>query len=241
MVPAAEQRASGVLLRSEDAAVRARRHLLRDASPAVRQRCERDGVLQRAVGSDRRLDRFEDLRRDEGRTESRWLVRAGGGHQRRWPHHGAAMESDYRARRIAPLCGRHHGRQRTWRSWRGRRRERRGRRTGSQARYARELQSLRRDSEPCGRFHLGRGRTLPRVPRASRPRQESAAVVHGGDLQGAGARLRSARCGHRYQRRRLDGARRQQPPRELRSPEVQADHRAAQGRWQRVRGRVDAL
>ena len=77
LVPAAQQRPAGVVLRSEDEAVHADRHLLRDAPPAVRQRCERDGLLQRAERADRRLDRHEGLRRDEGRAEGGRLVRPG--------------------------------------------------------------------------------------------------------------------------------------------------------------------
>ena len=67
VVPAAQQRPSGVVLRSEDEAVHAHRHLLRDAPPAVRQRRERDRVLQRAVRPDRRLDRLKvyDETKDE--------------------------------------------------------------------------------------------------------------------------------------------------------------------------------
>ena len=68
LVPADAERPPGVVLRPEDQAVHADRHLLRHASPAVRQRRQRDGVLQRAVGPDRRLDRHEGAttrRKDE--------------------------------------------------------------------------------------------------------------------------------------------------------------------------------
>ena len=99
-----------------DEAVRAHRHLLRDAPPAVRQRRERDGLLQRTVGTDRRVDRHQGVRRDEGRAESRRLVRAGRRHQRRRPHHSSALEPHHRTRRIDSLFGRHGGSTSTWRA-----------------------------------------------------------------------------------------------------------------------------
>ena len=53
LVPAAEQRPPGVVLRSEDQAVHADRHLLLHAPSAVRQRPRRDRVLQRTGRPDR--------------------------------------------------------------------------------------------------------------------------------------------------------------------------------------------
>ena len=62
LVPAQEQRPAGVVLRSQDAEVAADRHLLQHAPPAVRQRCQRDAVFQRAERPDVRLDRHEGVR-----------------------------------------------------------------------------------------------------------------------------------------------------------------------------------
>ena len=95
--PLQHQRTPGVRLRSEDEAVHADRHLLLDAPSAVRQRRERDPLLQRADGSDRRLDRHEGLRPDQGRAEGRRLVRPGRRHQRRRQDH-AAVEFSRRPR-----------------------------------------------------------------------------------------------------------------------------------------------
>ena len=100
-----------------DAGVHAHRHVLFDASPAVRQRSRRDGVLQRAARSDLRLDRHEGLRPDEGRAESGGLVRAGARHQRRRQDH-EAVECPGRSREFGAVPGRHdrrrRGRTRTW-------------------------------------------------------------------------------------------------------------------------------
>ena len=74
LVPAHEQRPSGVVLRSENAEVAVDRNLLQHAPSAVRQRCRRDGVLQRTERSDLRLGRHEGLRQDARRrrkTKSR--------------------------------------------------------------------------------------------------------------------------------------------------------------------------
>ena len=98
VVPAGAQRTPGVVLGSEDEAVHADRHLLFDAPPAVRQRCERDRLFQRALRADRRLDRHQGLRRDEGRAEGGRLVRSGHRHQRRRQDHASAMEPDHRPR-----------------------------------------------------------------------------------------------------------------------------------------------
>ena len=89
VVPAAQQRPAGLLLRPHDAGVHADRYVLRHAPPAVRQRPRRDGVFQRAERSDVRLDRHQGVRPDQGRTEGRRLVRAGARHQRRRQDHEA--------------------------------------------------------------------------------------------------------------------------------------------------------
>src|SRR5262249_20336012 len=62
LVPAARLGPAGAVLRPEAEAVHADRYLLLDAPPPVRQRRERDGVLQRALGPDLRLDRLEEVR-----------------------------------------------------------------------------------------------------------------------------------------------------------------------------------
>ena len=81
----------------------------------------------------------------------------------------------------------------------------------------------------------------PRLPRPPAARQQPAGVLQGADLQGARARLRSARRGHRQPRRRLDGARGQQPSRQLRRAQVQGPERAREDRRQPVPRRLDAL
>ena len=69
-----------------------------------------------------------------------------------------------------------------WRLVVARRREWRGRRTRSQARYAGQLQPLRRGSEPGRRFRLGRRRALPgylvRVDRGKNPPQSCMAEIY---------------------------------------------------------------
>ena len=94
-------------------AVHADRHLLRHAPPAVRQRSERDGVLQRADRPDRSAGstrRSTTRRKDEQKAVR--LVRAGARHQRRRQDHATPWNQITRSRRFAALRGRHHGRQR---------------------------------------------------------------------------------------------------------------------------------
>ena len=173
LVPAHEQRPAGVVLRPEDEAVRAHRHLLLDAPPAVRQRRERDAVLQRADRPDLRLDRHQGVRPDEERAAGQRLVRPGARHQRRRQDH-AAVERVAR-RQLGALSRRHGGR--------GQQPAVHGVR--SEARHAGHLQPVCGDSEPGGRLGVGRQRAVPGLPGAAAARQQSAR-----ELQVA----RSSRC-----------------------------------------------
>ena len=182
--------------------------------------------------SDRRLDRHQGVRRDEGRAEGRRLVRTGRRYQRRRQasrlRHGIA--SPARGESI-PLLGRHDGRA----SAGGRPA---GAGPGGRAQAGGpdpKLDTLVSFSlygvvpSPVDDSVWGVAERLSGLSRSRRSRQEPAAVVHDRDLQGARAGLRSARRGHRHQRRRVDRARREQPSGQLRSPQVQGDHRPAQG------------
>ena len=107
VVPASKQRPSGVVLRSANGEVAADRDLLQHAPPAVRQRRQRDRLLQRAQWSYVRVDRHEAIRRNarpdekrsDGRADGRGVVRAGRRYQRRRKNH-AAMESAGRTWRV---------------------------------------------------------------------------------------------------------------------------------------------
>ena len=197
-----------------------------------------NGGLQPAVGSDRRLDRLEGLRRDEGRAESCWLVRASRGYQRRRSHHGAAMESDHRAWRVAPLCGRHQRGQRAWCWGAGARGEGGG--------PDPELDTLVSFSlygvipSPVDDSIWGVAERYPgylvRVDCGKNPPQSCMAEIYkvpepgfdprGVDIDTNGVVWTALAASSHL---------------ELRPPEVQGDHRTAQGGRQRVRGRLDAV
>ncbi len=78
---------------------------------------------------------------------------------------------------------------------------------------------------------------LVRLQRGNNPPQSCKSH----DLQGAGAGLRSARRGHRPQRRGVDGAGGEQPHGQLRRAQVQGPERPGEARWQPVPRGVDAL
>ena len=100
LVDAPARRPSRFVLRPGGPEVHADRDLLQHPPPAVRQRCQRDRLLQRRR---RRpfLGRHEGLRRDRRRAAGRRLVSPGRRHERRRRDH-EALE------RRGRLCGRLH-------------------------------------------------------------------------------------------------------------------------------------
>ena len=166
-------------------------------------------------------------------------MRPGRRHQRRRQDHGAAVESDQRAA-ATRCCTRATPRAAAAR------RPRRGRRERAAA-LDPKLDTLVSYSlyavipSPVDDSVWGVRERYPGYLVRAAARQQSAADVQDRDLQGAGAGLRSARRRHRQQRRRLDGAGRQQPPGELRRPQVQGPERARARSTAASAGRLDAL
>ncbi len=179
VVPAAEQRPPGVVLRSEDEAVHADRHVLLDAPPAVRQRRQRDGVLQRAAsvrssaGSTRRCT----TRRRTSRRPCGWcgqvLDTNGDGKITQ------AVERPGRSRQFGAVPGRHD------------RQAAAARGTRSAAPFDPKLDTMVSYSlyavipSPVDDTRLGRQRAVSRLPGAAAARQQSAVDA---------ARRRSSRC-----------------------------------------------
>ena len=114
-----------VVLRPEIRQMGTDLHLLRDPSPAVRGRPERDAVLQRRWPDDS-LGQHEGVRPDQGRETGCRLVSHGARHQRRRQDHQAVERA---------------GRRRSLTERRGRRRTAWGLRC--QARHPRERRQLR--------------------------------------------------------------------------------------------------
>ena len=87
----------------------------------------------------------------------------------------------------------------------------------------------------------GVSESLPGLPDPHAARQQSAGDLQDADLQGSGAGLRSARRGHRQQRRGLDRSGGHQPSGQLRRSQVQGPERPGEDRRQPVQRRLDAL
>ena len=104
----------------------------------------------------------------------------------------------------------------------------------SEARYAGRLQPVQRHPEPSRHRGLGSLRAVSGLSRPDGARQQCAIQLQEHGLQGAGTGFRSARRRHRQRRRRLDGARRQQRPGELRLSQMQGRERSGQDRRQPV-------
>ena len=161
-------------------------------------------------GPDRRLDRHEGLRRDEGRAESRGLVRAGARHQRRRQDYEALeRRRGTRDRRPPP-------------AFNAARRQPEAEAINLVRRSFRAPWTTRSGASASSYpgFIVRLDRAAIRRPRA-KPRSTRCRI-----------RARSPRHRHRSQRRRLDRACREQPSRQLRSPEVQGPDWSGESRRQ---------
>ena len=194
---------AGAVLRPEDEVVPSGQHLLRHAPRAVRVRCRRDALRQRRVQRRDRLDQHANPRRDRRRGGRAGLVPAVLRHRRQRQDRSRRRPLRVRAPRAAERPARRHadsGRRHLQRDRASDRRHRLGRRARADA----------------GAHHPHRSEDL-------RLRGLRAAVQQS---RGQRQRLHAARHRRRYLRRDLDGARRQRPSRELRSPQVQGLDRA---------------
>ena len=160
VLPGRSRRPPHRLLRSGDRGIRAHRHLLRHAPPAVRRGRQRHAVLQRRRRR-HRLARHEALRRDRRRAARPGLVPDRHRHQRRRRHHQAVE-------RAGPA------------------RQPRGAAVRPGAGHPRAGRRLRHHRQPARRRGLDCLGRLPRPDAAPRARRQPAGDVHQRALHGTG-------------------------------------------------------